>query len=996
LADLHETAYPRLKAHYKPQELAEFFHPATEEIKFCESVARGDQTKIFFIITLKCFQRLGYFIFLLETPNEIIEYFCKNFKIKLSQASLSEYDKGPSRRRHLSLIREYCGISAEPDQTRKALAQAVVNGAQTKEDVADIINVAIEELVRQRFELPAFGTIHRSAKSARGTVNRGYYRQMASSMTLEQATVIDNLFKVEKKDFKSLWDNLKSEPGKPSRTHFHELLNHLEDLSRFPFHSSELFVNIPGVKLQQFALEAKSLDAARMAALTLQKRYALAIAMIRAQRARCLDDLAEMFIKRMMKIHHSGQEALDRYHLEHRSITDRLLSRFQDVLQAFHFDGSSEEKLAAISQSIGTDSESLANELKMQLALGDNNYYSFLETYYRPYRKILFELINSVKLVSTTKDASLNSAMEFIKSHQESRSEKINLPAGFNIGWVPDKWWKLVTGNNSKRTTTVDVFRKQFEICVFSQILWELKSGNLCIPGSEQFSDYRDQLISWEEYHAQIGTYGLQANVEVNPKLFVEKTKKWLSEQAKKVDAAFTSNESLSIENGEPRLKRDKKKISPEKLRQTERLITSRLDPVNILDALVDIENWIDWTRPFGPLSGFDAKVIDPSLKYVLTAFCYGSNLGPTQTARSVPGADRRQIAWINQRHVTEDKLDEAIKIVINAYAECPLPKVWGSEKHASADGTRWNLYEQNLLSEYHIRYGGYGGIGYYHVSDTYIALFSHFIPCGVWEAVYILDGLLKNESEIRPDTLHADTQGQSAPVFALSHLLGIDLMPRIRNWKDLKFFRANPAEKYKHIDSLFTADVDWDLIETHLPDMLRIALSIRTGKISSSTILRRLGTYSRKNRLYSAFRELGQVVRTEFLLRYLSDSEIRSTIQAATNKSETFNFYVKWVSFGGHGIIAENSRDEQRKIIKYNHLVANILILHTMYLMSSAIAKLKQEGCLLDAETLSFMSPYLTEHINRYGDYRLNGDRHMPLPEYDLRWLENGAQTQI
>jgi len=30
----------------------------------------------------------------------------------------------------------------------------------------------------------------------------------------------------------------------------------------------------------------------------------------------------------------------------------------------------------------------------------------------------------------------------------------------------------------------------------------------------------------------------------------------------------------------------------------------------------------------------------------------------------------------------------------------------------------------------------------------TYVALFSHFIPCGVWEAVYILDGLLKNRSD--------------------------------------------------------------------------------------------------------------------------------------------------------------------------------------------------------------------------------------------------------
>lgn len=59
-------------------------------------------------------------------------------------------------------------------------------------------------------------------------------------------------------------------------------------------------------------------------------------------------------------------------------------------------------------------------------------------------------------------------------------------------------------------------------------------------------------------------------------------------------------------------------------------------------------------------------------------------------------------------------------------------------------------MYEQNLLSEYHIRYGGYGGIGCYHVSDMYIALFSHFIPSGVYDAIYILDGLIKNESEIQ------------------------------------------------------------------------------------------------------------------------------------------------------------------------------------------------------------------------------------------------------
>jgi hypothetical protein len=48
-------------------------------------------------------------------------------------------------------------------------------------------------------------------------------------------------------------------------------------------------------------------------------------------------------------------------------------------------------------------------------------------------------------------------------------------------------------------------------------------------------------------------------------------------------------------------------------------------------------------------------------------------------------------------------------------------------------------------------------------------------------------------------------------------------------------------------------------------------------------------------------------------LLRYLSDAELRRTIQAATNKSERFNQFVQWVSFGGDSVIAENTRDEIR-----------------------------------------------------------------------------------
>jgi TnpA family transposase len=185
----------------------------------------------------------------------------------------------------------------------------------------------------------------------------------------------------------------------------------------------------------------------------------------------------------------------------------------------------------------------------------------------------------------------------------------------------------------------------------------------------------------------------------------------------------------------------------------------------------------------------------------------------------------------------------------------------------------------------------------------------------------------MANTSDIQPDTVHGDTQAQSYTVFALSYLLGIKLMPRIRGIKDLVFHRPENGKKYQHIDRLFTRDVDWQMIETHLPDMLCVTVSIKLGKISASAILRRLGTYNRKNKLYFAFKELGKVIRTMFLLNFVGDVELRQLIHAETNKSEQFNGFAKKLFFGGEGEIAENLRHEQLKIIKYNHLVANMVI---------------------------------------------------------------------
>ena len=137
------------------------------------------------------------------------------------------------------------------------------------------------------------------------------------------------------------------------------------------------------------------------------------------------------------------------------------------------------------------------------------------------------------------------------------------------------------------------------------------------------------------------------------------------------------------------------------------------------------------------------------------------------------------------------------------------------------------------------------------------------------------------------------------------------------------------------------------------------------------------------------AFKELGKAVRTLFLLRYIDELELRKTIQSATNKSEEFNGFIKWLFFGGEGIIAENVRHEQRKIVKYNQLVANMVILYNVEKMTRVLKDLAGEGVVISKDLLNGLSPYRNSNINRFGDYNLDLEREVPPLDFGIKILE-------
>lgn len=148
---------------------------------------------------------------------------------------------------------------------------------------------------------------------------------------------------------------------------------------------------------------------------------------------------------------------------------------------------------------------------------------------------------------------------------------------------------------------------------------------------------------------------------------------------------------------------------------------------------------------------------------------------------------------------------------------------------------------------------------------------------------------------------------------------------------KDLIFFRASEKIAYPHIDQLFGESgrnvIDWKLIDKHWIELMQGAISISEGRLSSATLMRRLRSNSRKNRIYKAFREVGRSVRTVALLRYLADPALRARVTAATNKVESYNGFSEWFGFGG--VLAGNDPEEQEKLIKFNTLLANLVVFH-------------------------------------------------------------------
>jgi Domain of unknown function (DUF4158) len=440
---IHETAYPRIRSTLSDKDLNELYTPTPDDLAFIERSTKSSVAAFGGVVLLKTFQRLGYFPAFHSLPPCLIQHLATAMGMLLPHDALERYEQRRLRESHLPQIRAYLGITAFSDGGRRVLVGALLDAAQSKDILADLINVGIEALVKARYELPAFSRLRRAAQAARAQVHHGYHQQVYDALDNLQRQAITALLTRDDLETTSPWQRLKREPRQPTTKRIRDHLAHarwLESLNS----ARHAVDGIPETKLQRFADEARALNVTQMHRYREAKRATLAVALIRVRTAQALDDLAEMFLRLMQKMHHKAKEALDAYRREHQEQTDALVSLLSELVGGWQKSETAEEQLKTINALIGEEADKILEQCEAHLAYAGNNYLPFLLPLLRTHRKLFFDILEFLQPMSTSTDKALEHAIAFVLRYRHTKAARLSIIEDgpdekeiLDVSWIP-------------------------------------------------------------------------------------------------------------------------------------------------------------------------------------------------------------------------------------------------------------------------------------------------------------------------------------------------------------------------------------------------------------------------------------------------------------------------------------------------------------------------------------------------------------------------------
>jgi Domain of unknown function (DUF4158) len=259
MASIERTAYPRFGRLVTARELASLC-PSEDEVLWARAHARSDRHLLALVLSLTCFQRLGYFPRAGDVPVAVVEHVRRALGLADATVPSRGSETAKAQRR---LVRERLGVAHDPERARAVASDAIRSAALVKNHPPDLINVALEMLVKASLELPAFSTLDEIAGRIRRKVNTAMFERIGGRLALGDRIALDDLLEADGPGSKSAFNRLKQVAGRASWSAFREQVAHLRWVDSLG-DSAAWLDGIAESKIADFAGEAMAADAGVM------------------------------------------------------------------------------------------------------------------------------------------------------------------------------------------------------------------------------------------------------------------------------------------------------------------------------------------------------------------------------------------------------------------------------------------------------------------------------------------------------------------------------------------------------------------------------------------------------------------------------------------------------------------------------------------------------------------------------------------------------------
>ncbi|MBY0462567.1 MAG: Tn3 family transposase [Alphaproteobacteria bacterium] len=621
--------------------------------------------------------------------------------------------------------------------------------------------------------------------------------------------------------------------------------------------------------------------------------------------------------------------------------------------------------------------------------------YTFMRASYSShYRRMLSPILETISFQSNnTLHQPVLKAVKVLKKYLGSTA--IYYPANQNIpikGVIKPGWKDIIVEKlerNDEGDKQERVNRINYEIAVLKALREGLRCKEIWVEGAKRYRNPDEDLPTDFEERREEHYLALKQPQEAEK--FISKLQHEMRGALTMFNNGIPKNTKVKIlakKGGYISLSPLDAQAPPPNLEAIKKQVFERWPTVGLLDILKETNFRTSFTSVFASTASREYLDEDQLIKRLLLCiFAYGTNTGLKRISSSNPEITYEELRHIRRRYFTKTNLRAAIAEVVNAILRERDEKVFGqATTSVSSDSKKFGVWDQNLLTEWHIRYRGRGVMIYWHIDKKSVLIFSQLKSCSSSEVSSMIEGVLRHCTDMEIKKSYVDSHGQSAIGFAFSYMLGFDLLPRIKAIHKEKLYRpeSGKPEEYPNLQNILTRPIRWNLIQEQYDQIVKFTTALRLGTADAESILRRFTSNNAQHPVYQALMELGKAVKTIFLCRYLDSEELRQEVQEGLNVVESSNSVNDFILYGKAGEISTNRREDQELTMLCLHLLQNSLVYINTLMLQSILSHPQWED-KLKREDKRAITALFYEHINPYGLLLLDLNQRISLDKFKV-----------